>query len=91
MDYFKEALGNAIQERESLRRELAKLGSWVATLKAERAEYLLQTGLKGDSLEVQQVNEKLHNARRIMEVWRKKREHLDFLINYFGAEEQDNV
>ncbi len=91
MDYLKAALDNAIQERELLRFEIAKLTSQVVALKAERAEYLLKTELKGDSLEVQQVNEKLHNARRILEVWRRKREHFDFMINYFGSEERDHV
>ncbi len=90
MDYLRVALDNAAKDREALRGDMAKLGVKVAALKAERAELLLKTELQGDSLEVQQVNVKLHNARRVMEVLRKKREHLDFLLNYFGAEESNN-
>lgn len=72
----------ATEEREALLHEVAKLNATVGKLKRERAGLLLENNLTGDSLEIMRINEKLHNARRILTAWNRRRESLDFLLAY---------
>ena len=76
----------ATEEREALLHEIAKLGAQVGELKQERARLLLENDLDINALEVQRLNEKLHNIRRVIAAWTKRRESLDFLISYVAQE-----
>ena len=76
----------ATEEREVLLHKIAKLGAQVGELKQERARLLYENGLNTNTLEMQQLNEKLHNARRVLAAWNKRRECLDFMLAYLSRE-----
>ena len=75
-------LESATEERNTLLQEVAKMGVTVGELKRERAGLLLENDLNGGSVEVMRINEKLHNARRVLSAWNRRRENLDFLLEY---------
>lgn len=69
-------------EHEALLHDISVLGAAVGKMKQTRAAMLMESDLKGDSLEVMRINEKLHNARRVLNAWNQRREHLAFTIEY---------
>ena len=73
-------LTNATNERNSILHEVTALGAIVGDLKQERARLLMD--LKGDSPEVMKINERLHNARRVLSALNRRRENLEFVMNY---------
>ena len=75
---------NARAERDSLIHKVAELGAKIGDLKRERAVLLAENDLAGDSLEVMRLNEKLHNARRVLNTWNRQRENFDFLLSYLA-------
>lgn len=75
-------LTKATNERDLIIRRITNLGAVVGELKQERARLLMENDLNGDSPEVMKVNEKLHNARRVLSVLNRRRENLDFVMNY---------
>lgn len=75
----------ATEEKEALLHEVAKLGATVGDLKRERARLLLENNLTGDSLDIMRINERLHNARRVLSAWNRRRESLDFLLSYVAS------
>lgn len=86
MKDIKQIIEDATEERENLIQEVAGLGLVVGKLKDDRASMLQESDFNGDSLEVMKLNEKLHNVRRVLSAYNKRREHLDFLLSYIGAE-----
>lgn len=77
-------LDNARAERDYLIHQVADLGVEIGELKSQRAKILAESGLDGNSLEVMRLNEKLHNARRVLSVWNRQRENFDFLLSYLA-------
>lgn len=75
----------AAAERSRLVEEIACLGAQVGEIKQKRAKLLYDNDLNVNIPEVQQLNEKLHNARRVLSVWNRRRESLDFLLSYVGS------
>lgn len=75
-------LTNATNERNSILHEVTALGAIVGDLKQERARLLMENDLKGDSPEVMKINERLHNARRVLSALNRRRENLEFVMNY---------
>lgn len=76
----------ATKEREKILQDVAKLGAEVGEMKQERAVLLMKNKLDMNAPEVQQLNEKLNNARRVIAAWTKRRECLDFLLAYVVRE-----
>jgi hypothetical protein len=75
----------AREEHKTLLMVIADLGKTVGELKHERASLLVENDLLGGGPELQRVNEKLHNARRVLNAWNRRRECLAFLIDYVAA------
>lgn len=78
-------IDQATAERDGLVLDVATLGATVGRLKHERAGILFDNDLSGGSVEVMAINEKLHNARRVLSAWNKRRECLDFLLDYVAS------
>lgn len=80
---------DATDEKEGLRIDIDALGVQIGKLKQQRAALLFENELQGGSPELQKVNEKLHNARRILNAWNRRRENLAFLLDYITGNEQE--
>ena len=74
----------ASAERDQLLQDVAKMGEKIGELKRIRAGLLVQNGLNGNDPEIMATNEKLHNARRVLAAWNRRRENFDFLLNYLS-------
>ena len=85
-----EIIENATEERDVLLREGARIGQEVGRLKHERAGLLVESELDGNDLGVMKINERLHNARRVLTAYNRRRECLDFMIDYIGKEVNGN-
>ncbi len=81
-----EIILNAKSDREKLLHDIAAMGAKVGEMKQERAMLLMENELDINAQDVQRLNEKIHNARRVITAWTKRREHLDFLLAYVTGE-----
>lgn len=80
---LKKIIEKAEAERDLLMLDVDALLLKIGTLKQERAGLLFENGL-----DVQQINEQLHNARRALNAWTRRREDLAFLVEYIRAKAQ---
>ena len=85
---LKKIIEKAEAERTGLMLDVDALLLQIGTLKQERAALLFENGLDGNARDVQQINEQLHNARRTLNAWTRRREDLSFLVEYIKAAEQ---
>ena len=83
-------LENAREERDVLLREVARIGQEVGRLRHERAGLLVENDLQGNDLGVMRINETLHNARRVLSAYNRRRECLDFMIDYIEKESRND-
>ena len=82
---------DATDEKEGLQIDIDALGVQIGKLKQQRASLLFESELQGGGPELQKVNEKLHNARRILNAWNRRREILAFLLDYITGQEGGGV
>lgn len=82
---LKKIIEKAEAERAGLMLDVDALLLQIGTLKQERAALLFENGLDGNARDVQQINEQLHNARRTLNAWTRRREDLSFLVEYIRA------
>ncbi len=87
---IKKILKKAETERNVLLIDIARIGREVGRLKHERAELLDENDLDGNDLAIMKINETLHNARRVLSDYNRRRECLDFMIDYIGKEVNGN-
>lgn len=83
-------IGKAKAERDSLLSQVTAIKREVVRLRRERAELLVGNELNGNDLAVMRINETLHNARRVLSVFNRRSECLDFMIDYIEKEGNGN-
>lgn len=87
---FDKIIEDAREERDVLLREVARIGQEVGRLRHERAGLLLENNLNGNDLGVMRINESLHNARRVLSAFNRRRECLDFMLDYIENARDNN-
>lgn len=83
---FDKLITRATAEREVLIHRIADLGATVGETKQVRASLLAENHLDGGELAIQRINEKLHNARRVLNAWNRRRENLDYMLAYIAED-----